>query len=98
MGAIERYSFKRVKTNGGYKYYVNGIEVNQTEYNRKSAEAKEKKEGLLGSTLEEHKKMNSKERIDKLRKKMELFKEGGVVKKKKINSKSIVKKYFRGIF
>ena len=40
MGAIERYSFKRVKTNGGYKYYVNGIEVSQTEYNRKSAEAK----------------------------------------------------------
>ena len=46
MGAIERYSFKRVKTNGGYKYYVNGIEVSQTEYNRKSAEAKEKTEAF----------------------------------------------------
>ena len=109
MGAIERYSFKRVKTNGGYKYYVNGIEVSQTEYNRKSAEAKAKtealkesakkgQEDLLGSTLEEHQKMTSEERINKLRKEMESFKEGGDVKKKKINSKAIAKKYFKGIF
>jgi len=110
MGAIERYSFKRVKTNGGYKYYVNGIEVSQTEYNRKSAEAKEKRESLLGITDEKRKTETGSDRIKRIKNqlnkitgnkesgKMELFKEGGVVKKKKINSKSIVKKYFRGVF
>ena len=33
-----------------------------------------------------------------MREKMESFKKGGVVKKKKINSKAIAKKYFKGIF
>ena len=109
MGAIERYSFKRVKTNGGYKYYVNGLEVSQAEFNSKRAESKAKiktikesakkgQEDLLGSTLEEHQKMTSEERINKLRKEMESFKEGGDVKKKKINSKAIAKKYFKGVF
>ena len=109
MGAIEKNFFKQVKTKGGYKYYVNGIEVSQAEYNRKRAEAdtkvkslkesaKKGQEDLLGSTLEEHQKMTSEERINKLRKEMESFKKGGDVKKKKINSKAIAKKYFKGIF
>ena len=42
MGAIERNSFKQVKTNGGYKYYVNGLEVSQAEFNSKRAESKAK--------------------------------------------------------
>ena len=42
MGAMERDSFKQVKTNGGYKYYVNGLEVSQAEFNSKRAESKAK--------------------------------------------------------
>ena len=109
MGAIERNFFKTVKTNGGYKYYVNGIEVSQAEYNRKSAEAKAKtealkestkkgQEDLLGISKEDYLKETIEDRKKRMFKEMESFKKGGVVKKKKINSKAIAKKYFKGIF
>ena len=109
MGAIERNFFKTVKTNGGYKYYVNGIEVSQAEYNRKSAEAKVKtealkesakkgQEDLLGISKEDYLKETIEDRKKRMFKEMESFKKGGVVKKKKINSKAIAKKYFKGIF
>ena len=120
MGAIEKNFFKQVKTNGGYKYYVNGIEVSQAEYNRKSAEAKAKtealkesskkgqedllesskkgQEDLLGISKEDYSKETLEDRKKRMFKEMESFKKGGVVKKKKINSKAIAKKYFKGIF
>ena len=113
MGAKERNFFKTVKTNGGYKYYVNGIEVSQAEYNRKNAEQKVKiesfkksqKEGLESANkkreeLLESLPKNSEERIKEAQKQLNL-KKGGLVKKKKTkktNSRSIAKKYFKGIF
>ena len=109
MGAIERYSFKQVKTNGGYKYYVNGLEVSQAEFNSKRAESKAKiktvkesaekgQEDLLGISKEDYSKETLEEKKKRLFKEMESFKKGGVVKKKKINSKAIAKKYFKGTF
>ena len=109
MGAIERNSFKQVKTNGGYKYYVNGLEVSQAEFNSKRAESKAKiktvkesakkgQEDLLGISKEDYSKETLEEKKKRLFKEMESFKKGGVVKKKKISSKSITKKYFKGIF
>ena len=109
MGAIERNSFKQVKTNGGYKYYVNGLEVSQAEFNSKRAESKAKiktikesakkgQEDLLGISKEDYSKETLEEKKKRLFKEMESFKKGGVVKKKKISSKSIAKKYFKGIF
>jgi len=109
MGAMERDSFKQVKTNGGYKYYVNGLEVSQAEFNSKRAESKAKiktvkesaekgQEDLLGISKEDYSKETLEEKKKRLFKEMESFKKGGVVKKKKISSKSIVKKYFKGIF
>tara|TARA_R110000822_G_scaffold93112_1_gene214468 strand:+ start:271 stop:600 length:330 start_codon:yes stop_codon:yes gene_type:complete len=109
MGAIERNSFKQVKTNGGYKYYVNGLEVSQAEFNSKRAESKAKiktvkesakkgQEDLLGISKENYSKETLEEKKKRLFKEMESFKKGGVVKKKKISSKSITKKYFKGIF
>jgi hypothetical protein len=109
MGAIERNSFKRVKINGGYKYYVNGIEVSQAEFNSKRAEAdtkiksfkesdKKGQKDLLGISKEDFLKETPEERKKRMLTEMESFKKGGVVKKKKTNSKSIAKKYFKGIF
>ena len=112
MGAIERDSFKQVKTNGGYKYYVNGLEVSQAEFNSKRAESKAKiktvkesaekgQEDLLGISKEDYLKETLEERKKRKKrafKEMESFKKGGVVKKKKINSKAIAKKYFKGTF
>jgi len=109
MGAIERDSFKQVKTNGGYKYYVNGLEVSQAEFNSKRAESKAKiktvkesakkgQEDLLGISKEDYSKETLEDRKKRMFKEMESFKKGGVVKKKKINSKAIAKKYFKGIF
>jgi hypothetical protein len=109
MGAIERNSFKQVKTNGGYKYYVNGLEVSQAEFNSKRAESKAKiktikesakkgQEDLLGISKEDYSKETLEEKKKRLFKEMESFKKGGVVKKKKINSKAIAKKYFKGTF
>tara|TARA_Y100000034_G_C6541413_1_gene233560 strand:- start:116 stop:436 length:321 start_codon:yes stop_codon:yes gene_type:complete len=106
---MERNSFKRVKINGGYKYYVNGIEVSQAEFNSKRAEsaakmksfkesAKKEQEDLLGISKEDFLKETPEERKKRMFKEMESFKKGGVVKKKKTNSKSIAKKYFKGIF
>jgi len=109
MGAIERDSFKQVKTNGGYKYYVNGLEVSQAEFNSKRAESKAKiktikesaekgQKDLLGISKEDYSKETLEERKKRMFKEMESFKKGGVVKKKKINSKAIAKKYFKGTF
>ena len=109
MGAMERDSFKQVKTNGGYKYYVNGLEVSQAEFNSKRAESKAKiktvkesaekeQEDLLGISKEDYSKETLEEKKKRLFKEMESFKKGGVVKKKKINSKAIAKKYFKGTF
>ena len=120
MGAMERDSFKQVKTNGGYKYYVNGLEVSQAEFNSKRAEskakiktvkessekgqedllesAKKKQKDLLGISKEDYSKETLEEKKKRLFKEMESFKKGGVVKKKKINSKAIAKKYFKGTF
>ena len=109
MGAMERDSFKQVKTNGGYKYYVNGLEVSQAEFNSKRAESKAKiktvkesakkgQEDLLGISKEDYSKETPEERKKRAFKEMESFKKGGVVKKKKINSKAIAKKYFKGTF
>ena len=111
MGAIERNFFKQVKTNGGYKYYVNGLEVSQAEFNSKRAESKEKmkefkesgkkgQEDLLGISKEDYSKETLEDRKKRMFEEMESFKKGGVVKKKKkkINSKAIAKKYFKGIF
>jgi len=109
MGAIERDSFKQVKTNGGYKYYVNGLEVSQAEFNSKRAESKAKiktvkesakkgQEDLLGISKEDYSKETLEDRKKRMFKEMESFKKGGVVKKKKINSKAIAKKYFKGTF
>ena len=120
MGAIEKNFFKQVKTNGGYKYSINGIEVSQAEYNRKKAEAdakmkaskesakkgqedllesaKKGQEDLLGISKEDYLKETIEDRKKRMFKEMESFKKGGVVKKKKINSKAIAKKYFKGIF
>ena len=109
MGAIERYSFKQVKTNGGYKYYVNGLEVSQAEFNSKRAESKAKiktvkesakkgQEDLLGISKEDYSKETLEEKKKRMFKEMESLKKGGVVKKKKINSKAIAKKYFKGTF
>ena len=61
-------------------------------------EGKKEREELFGITDEERETETFEQKKKRMREKMESFKKGGVVKKKKINSKAIAKKYFKGIF
>ena len=60
--------------------------------------SKKGQEDLLGISKEDYSKETLEDRKKRMFKEMESFKKGGVVKKKKINSKAIAKKYFKGIF
>ena len=105
MAAIEKNTFE-IRKDG---YYVNGIKVSQAEFNRRKTEATAKQkalsksategqEDLLGISKEDYSKETLEQKKKRMFKEMESFKKGGVVKKKKTNSKSIAKKYFKGIF
>ena len=61
-------------------------------------EGKKEREELFGITDEERETETFEQKKKRMREEMESFKKGGVVKKKKINSKAIAKKYFKGIF
>ena len=61
-------------------------------------EGKKEREELFGITDEERETETFEQKKKRMHEKMESFKKGGVVKKKKINSKAIAKKYFKGIF
>tara|TARA_Y100000310_G_scaffold14623_1_gene14791 strand:- start:633 stop:986 length:354 start_codon:yes stop_codon:yes gene_type:complete len=117
VATTEKKFFKQVKINGGYKYYINGLEVSQAEFNSKRAEQTEKiesfkksqKEGLESAKKRREEFLESQPKTIEERKKQawgELEsaigqKKGGLVKKKKTkktNSRSIAKKYFKGIF
>ena len=63
-----------------------------------SKSATEGQEDLLGISKEDYSKETLEQKKKRMFKEMESFKKGGVVKKKKTNSKSIAKKYFKGIF
>ena len=76
-------SFRRKTIDGVVTYFYNGAEVSKEEFEKQSAEAKQRQTDLLGISKEDFLKETPAQRKKRMLKEMEDFKKGGAVKRYK---------------